>query len=195
MRSISIYIAIVRGARAVPVVPAVRCTFDGLLDVRTLLLFSPDFCPSASAMFAANHPGRNQPAADASPAQPPQPGLTPQECHTYRTKSDDGDARASSTARRGRRLFTAPAVNRRRAERARLQVIPRLCARALVQGHARGAHLLLQAARPAPCRPAARAAGRRLHSFRAVGRETAVCTRPAARAGRRLLLPRGPREV
>jgi len=29
-------------------------------------------------MFAANHPGRNQPAADASPAQPPQPGLTPQ---------------------------------------------------------------------------------------------------------------------
>ena len=32
-------------------------------------------------MFAATAltiPGRNQPAADASPAQPPQPGLTPQ---------------------------------------------------------------------------------------------------------------------
>ena len=167
-----LYIAMVRGARAAPVVPAVRCTFDGLLDVRAhYYFFSPDFCPSASAMFAANHPGRNQPAADASPAQPPQPGLTPQECHTYRTKSDDGDTRASSTASRGRRLFTAPAVNRRRAERARLQVVPRLCARALVQGHARGAHLLLQAARPAPCRPAARA-GRRLHSFRAAWRET-----------------------
>ena len=45
-------------------------------------------------MFAANHPGRNQPAADASPAQPPQSGLTPQclkeieACHARNCRVD-----------------------------------------------------------------------------------------------------------